>query len=79
MFRRRDQNARVTWPHLSFMLGRVAAVDRNATLFASIYGHAFQYYQGGSGHAEGVVFEVKPGEELPQPHPEAYPGMASGR
>ena len=79
MFRKRDQNARVTWPHLSFLLGRIAAVDKNATLFAERFGRGFEYYHGKPPHDEGVVYEVLPGQRLPVRHRPAAPGMATGR
>ena len=63
MLRRRDQNVMLTWPHLNFMLERIARVERNATRFAQLYGSGpFSYYA-------NAVFEVPPGHRLPQRHP----------
>ena len=33
MLRKRDQNVELQWPHLSFMLERIARMDRNETRF----------------------------------------------
>ena len=61
MFRKRDQNVQLTWPHLSFMLDRIGRVNRNVTKFARLFGNHFDYYG-------GVVWEVLPGRALPQRH-----------
>ena len=68
MFRKRDQNVRVTWPHLSFLLGRIAAVDKNVTHFEERFGQGLDFYHGKPPHDEGVVFEVLPGRRLPVRH-----------
>lgn len=72
MFRKRDQNVRLTWPHLSFMLRHIVQVDRNATLFANMFGKFFEYYNGGRGHS-GVVYEIRQGYRVPQLHKVATP------
>lgn len=59
ILRKRDQNVKLTWPHLSFMLERIARNDGNATLFAKRFGRLFDYYA-------GVVYEVHPGHRLPK-------------
>jgi hypothetical protein len=68
MFRKRDQNAKLIWPHLALLLRRVAAVDKNATVFRNMYGQHFDYYGNSRAGREGVVYEVRPGSALPQPH-----------
>ena len=73
MFRKRDQNVRLTWPHLSFMLRKIDDVKRNATRFSAMFGKQFEYYGGSvsrstSNAAVGVVYEVLPGHRLPQRH-----------
>ena len=62
MLRRRDQNVQLTWPHLSFMLERIAETNRNVTRFRELFGRHFEYYD------KGAIYEVLPGERLPQRH-----------
>ena len=62
MLRKRDQNVQLTWPHLQFMLERIARLDRDATRFKRLFGNHFDYYK-------NVVYEVVPGHRLPQRHP----------
>ena len=84
MFRKRDQNVRLTWPHLNFMLRQIDDVNLNATRFSTMFGKSFEYYGGSAkpsttNAALGVVYEILPGHALPQKHPPAYPGMPNGR
>ena len=67
MFRKRDQNVRLTWPHLAFMLRRIVSLDKNVTHFRSLFGGHFDYY-GSKAGAAGVVYEVRPGAAMPQRH-----------
>ena len=66
MLRKRDQNVRLTWPHLSFMLEKVRSLNRNVTRFRKMFGGHFDYY--GTEQNPGVVYEVLPGHRLPQRH-----------
>ena len=67
MLRKRDQNVELQWPHLSFMLERIARMDRNETRFKKLLGNMFNYYR-------GVVWEVQPGHKRPVQHNGKRPG-----
>jgi hypothetical protein len=71
MFRKRDQNVKLVWPHLGYLLQKVLKVDRNVTTFKSLFGRGFNYY--GTEKGAGVVYEAIPGHHLPRRHAVVHP------